>query len=196
MGYYIRVLGKKLDNFPLDELRRISQPAVLSSEGEGDEWMQLILSHKSGQEIAVIEKNLVVEGELGAEELQELTDEIPDHKPESAATWLQQYLPSVKVIYAFQLLSGTEVHDGWTPLHRLHNAVWRHAGGIIQADGEGFSNEGGSWILWQLSERATGKRNMAVLRDGRWVRFEMDLGNQQHRKAFLSGRVPDGAKIL
>jgi hypothetical protein len=196
MGYYIRVLGKKLDNIPLEELRQVSRPAVLHSEEEGDAWEQLILTHKSGQEIAVIEKNPVLEGLLGADELQEFIDEIPDYKPESAATWLQQYLPGVKVIYAFQLLNGTNVEDGWTPLHRLYDAVWKHVGGIFQSDGEGFSDEDGYTILWQFSSSVTGKWNMGVLKDGRWIHFEMDLGSEQHRKAFLSGQLPDGAKVI
>jgi hypothetical protein len=196
MPYYIRVLGKTLDNIPLEELRKISQPAVLHSEEEGDAWEQLILAHKSGQEIAVIEKNPVLEGQIGADELQEFIDEITDYKPESAATWLHEYLPSVKVIYAFQLLDGTDVEDGWTPLHRLYYAVWEHAGGIFQSDGEGFSDEGGYTILWQFSDRVTSKWNMGVLQEGRWIHFEMDLGNEQHRKAFLSGQVPEGAKVI
>jgi hypothetical protein len=196
MGYYIRVLGKKLDSIPLETLQNVSRPAVLHSEGGGDAWEQLSLSHKSGEEIAVIEKNPVIQGQLGADELQEFIDEVSDYKPESAGIWLQQYLPSVKVIYAFQLLSGTDVEDGWTPLHRVYNAVWNHAAGILQSDGEGFSNEDGYTILWQFSDSVTGRWNMGVLKDGRWVHFEMDLGNEQHRKAFLSGQVPDGAKVI
>jgi hypothetical protein len=196
MGYYIRVLGKNLCNIPLDALRKVSEPAVLHTEEEGDAWENLVLSHKSGQEIAVIEKNPVVDGQLGADELQEFIDEVSDCKPEPAATWLRQFLPSVKVIYAFQLLNGTDVDDGWTPLHRLYNAVWEHAGGILQSDGEGFSDEDGYTILWQFSDRVNGKWNMGVLKDGRWVHFEMDLGNEQHRKAFLSGEVPNGAKLI
>lgn len=196
MGYYIRVLGKRLDNIPLERLRQVSQPAVLHSEVEGDAWEQLVLSHKSGQEIAIIEKNPVVEGQLGADELQEFMEEVADCKPESAARWLQQYLPSVKVIYAFQLLNGTDVEDGWTPLHSLYNTVWEHAGGILQSDGEGFSNDEGYTILWQFSDRVTGSWNMGVLKDGRWLHFEMDLGNEQHRNAFLCGQVPDGAKTF
>jgi hypothetical protein len=123
-------------------------------------------------------------------------DEVSDCKPESAATWLRQYLPRVQVIYAFQLLSGTDVEDGWTPLHRLYNSVWEHAGGILQSDGEGFSNEDGHTILWQFSDDVAGKWNMGVLKDGRWVNFQMDLGNKRHRKAFLNGQVPDGAKVF
>ena len=197
MGYYIRVLGKTLGNIPLNQLREAAKPAVLHiSEGNGDAWEQITLSHKSGQEIAIIERNPVVEGRLGAEELREFIDEVPHYKPETAASWLQQYLPSVKVIYAFQLLGGTDVDDGWTPLHRLYNAVWKKAGGILQADGEGFCDEDGFTILWQFADTVTGKWNAGVLKDGRWVHFEMDLGNEQHRSAFLSGQVPNGVKVL
>ena len=197
MGYYIRVLGKKLSNIPLDQLRGAGEPAVLTiSEGDGDAWERFTLSHKSGQEIAIIEKNPVVEGQLGADELREFIDQVTQYKPETAATWLQDYLPSVRVIYAFQLLSGTDVDDGWNPLHRIYNAVWKHAGGVLQADGEGFSDEDGFTILWQFADKVTGEWNAGVLKDGRWVHFEMDLGNEQHRSAFLSGQVPDGAKVL
>ncbi len=196
MGYYIRVLGKKL-SIPLDQLREAAKPALLQiSEGDGGAWEQLTLSHKSGQEIAIVERNPVIEGQLGADELREFIDEVSRYKPETASTWLQQYLPNVKVIYAFQLLGGTDADDGWSPLHRLYGAVWKCAGGILQADGEGFSDEDGFTILWQFSNKATGKWNVGVLKDDRWLHFEMDLGNEQHRTAFLSGRVPDGVKML
>jgi hypothetical protein len=182
---------------PVGQTER-SQPSRLTTHLRG-EWRrgeQLTLSHNSGQEIAIIEKNPVIEGQLGAEELQEFVDEVPHYKPESAATWLQRYLPTVKVIYAFQFLKGTDVNDGWSHLHRLHSAVWNHAGGILQADGEGFSDEGGFTILWQFSDGVNGEWNMGVLKDGDWVHFQMNLGNEQHRKAFFSGQVPDGAKLL
>jgi hypothetical protein len=42
MGYYIRVLGKKLDNIPLEELRQVSRPAVLHSEDESDAWERVL----------------------------------------------------------------------------------------------------------------------------------------------------------
>jgi hypothetical protein len=196
MGYYIRVLGKKQNNIPLSDLRKVAQPALLVAENDDDTWEHLTLKHRSGQEIAVVEKNPVVAGQLGAEELQEFIDEALHYKPASAVTWLQQYLPTVKTIYAFQLLSGTDVDDGWAPLHRLYDAIWKYAGGIQQADGEGFSNEEGFTILWQFSEDVTGEWNMGVLKNGRWVNFEMDLGNQQHRNAFWNGEMPDGAKVL
>jgi hypothetical protein len=57
-------------------------------------------------------KNLVVVGELGAKQLQEFIDEVLQYQPASAAAWLNQYLPCVRVIYAFQLLQGTAVAVG------------------------------------------------------------------------------------
>jgi len=83
MGYYIRVLGTSLDNIPLEESRRASEPAVLGCDERDEAWEELVLAHSSGQEIAVIEKNPVLEGQLGGDELQEFIDEILDYKPES-----------------------------------------------------------------------------------------------------------------
>src|ERR1700674_3550273 len=124
MGYYIRVLGKNLTTVPVQELRDVALLAVVDvAESSGDTWEQLTHKHQSGQEIAMVERNPVAEGKLGADELQEFLDEVPHHKPDSAAAWLEEYLPTAKVIYAFQLLSGTDVDDGWTPLHSLYRAI-------------------------------------------------------------------------
>ena len=196
MGYYIRVLGTEIAEIPIQRLRERASPALVESEGDADSWQQLVLKHPDGSEIALIEKNPVVEGGLGAEELQEFLDEIPDYQPASAVIWLQSYLPKVKVVYAFQLLNGTNVGDGWSRLHAVYSAVWQGAGGILQADGEGFSNEDGYTILWQFGSKATGRWNVGVLVDGAWVHFEIDLGNQQHREAFWSGNIPSEVKLL
>jgi len=198
MGYFIRILGTEIASTPLAQLSDAARPALLDLDSTGpNEWLQLTLKHASGVEIAVVEKNPVVEGELGYEELQELTEEVSECEPASAVEWLQRYLSGVKVIYAFQLLRGTDVDDGWAILHRVYNAIWKVAGGILQADGEGFTNEAGFTILWQFSENVTGNWNAAVLRDeSRWVHFEMDLGDPTHRESFKRGEVPGGAKLL
>jgi hypothetical protein len=191
MGYYIRVLGTNLIDIPIQRLRERASPALIEAdESATDAWQQLVLRHPLGPEIAVIEKNLVTEGELGSDELKEFLDEIPSYRPKSAVIWLQRYLPTVKVVYAFQLLSGTDVLDGWSPLHAVYNTVWELAGGILQADGEGFSNEEGYTILWQFGETVTGEWNVGVLIDGAWKHFQIDLGNQQHREAFWNGDAP------
>ena len=196
MGYYIRILATSVADIPVQHLRDVASPAVIEDVSADGKWKELVLKHASGQEIARIEKNPVVEGELGAEELEEFLDEIPLHLPASGSEWLQNYLPTVKVIYAFQLLSGTDLNDGWALLHAVYGAIWQVAGGILQADDEGFSNEEGYTILWQFGETVTGSWKVGVLVDGAWKHCEIDLGNEQHREAFKNGEVPAGAKVL
>ena len=124
-------------------------------------------------------------------------EEIAECKPVSAAKWLADYLPKVKTIYAFQWLSGTDVKDGRAIIGSLMIGLHKTVGGVIQADGEGFSDdEQGDSILWQFSDGVNGPWRMAILQDGRWVRFEMQLGNRKHREAFLRGEIPAGVKIL
>jgi len=145
----------------------------------------------------VIERNPVLPGELGEEELNEFIQEAGNGKPESAARWLVQFLPKVRVIYAFQLLSGTEEDKGWDGVDALRNHLWNELGGILQADLEGFSNEQGFQILCQFNRDHSGPWKMAVLNaDGEWVAFEIDLGNAKHKESFLRGQVPEGAKLL
>lgn len=198
MGYYIRVLGIRDVPLSIETLRAClpEKPAVeINEEGSNRSgWSQLILRHNDGTEIAIVERNPVVPGELGAEEIGEFIDEVQDARPASASRWLADYLPSVAVIYAFQLLGGTDVRDGWNAVHALRSYIWKQVGGISQADLEGFSNEQGQHILWQFSETVEGEWDMAVLdSDGKWVAFTMDLGNPEQRRAFLDGTVPAGA---
>jgi len=199
MGYYIRVLTPSEGCVAADRLRdtlRDRDPEiVIEAEGEGD-WESLRISHPDREGIVDIERNRVGPGTLGREELDEMLDELAGSKPESAARWLAGYLPTVKTIYAFPVLSGDKRDSRWEVAHAAQEAIWSQTGGVLQADSEGFSNEDGHHILWQFSDDVTGPWKMAVLESGRWVRFEMDLGNPEHRSAFLAGRVPDGAKLV
>lgn len=198
MGYYIRVLSTNSANIPLDKIREAVKPALLEmEEGSEQNWTSLLLKHADGKDIAVIEKNPVIEGQLGADELQEFIDEVADCKPESGAKWLQGYLPKVKVIYAFQVLNSVYENDGWARLGAAKALIWKQADGILQADSEGFSNEDGYTILWQFNDDVAGAWNVGVLGDdGKWKHFEMDLGNKEHRTAFQDGRVPSGVNLL
>jgi hypothetical protein len=201
MGYRIRVLGTNALRPPVTSLRESlkdsnSRAVVKVETGQGDNWEQLVLSHPRGPEIALIECNPVVEGELGEEELAEFISEIEHYQPLSAVLWLKKYLPRVKVIYALQLLSGTEVDDGWNAVHTIQGKIWVHSGGILQSDSEGFTNEDGYHILWQFNDKAAGRWKMAVLEQSGWIAFEMELSNLAQREAFLEGRVPQDARLL
>jgi hypothetical protein len=118
-----------------------------------------------------------------------------EYEPISAADWLRAYFPIVRTIYAFQVLNTIYSGNGWEVLGAAKNTIWAGAGGVIQADGEGFSNEEGYHILWQFSDDVSGDWWMAVLEDGDWVPFQMDLGDPAHRSAFKAGRVPDGVQL-
>jgi len=197
MGYYIRVLGRNDVPIAVARLRAclpLDPKVEIHEENSNQEgWSQLILRHIGGPDIALVERNPVIPGELGADEIGEFVDEVQDALPASAAKWLTRYFPSVTVIYAFQLLSGTDVNNGWSAVHVLKSYIWKQVGGILQADMEGFSNEQGHHILWQFSEGVEGEWSVAVLDpDEKWVAFTMDLGDLDHRRAFLDGTVPPG----
>ena len=200
MGYYLRVLNTSADRISVNELQSVLDKqklrATLTEEaGTADQWEQVILNHSDGQAIAAIERNTVEDGSLGAEELEEFADEIADCKPDSAVRWLLDYFSRVRCIHAFQVLSGAHHENGWEILAAIKDRIALLSPSILQADAEGFSNENGYHILWQFSDSVDGTWWMAVLRNGEWVHFEMDLGSRLHRDAFFRGDVPDGVTL-
>jgi hypothetical protein len=196
MGYYTRVLSKQEESPTLEELAqslRVDHPEykLTIEDGTDEEWESLLLSGNDGVEVAVIERSPVADGSLGQDEIAELIEESRDCKPESGVRWLADYLAEVKTIYAFQHLQGSETETGSNVLNALRSTIWERGDAIIQADGEGFTNEEGYHIVWQFSDSVSGPWNMGVYKDGLWHHFKMDLGDPDHRSAFLAGDVPD-----
>jgi len=207
VAYYIRVLTKSEQRVSVSALRRRLRsdgiPATIELEsGTEERWEEALIRHTdagvSSPEIAVLEWNPVEKGSLGEEETEEFVEEIQGCRPESAARWLRAYLPHVKAIYCLQILhTGADWGKGWDAIHAVQGELWGTLGGLLQADLEGFSNEDGYHILWQFGDDASGSWTMAVLDDnGKWAAFEMDLGNQGHRTAFLAGKVPAGVNMI
>jgi hypothetical protein len=200
VGYFLRVLSTSAGCEPLaaleSALAKENVRARLSlGAGEPDQWTELRLTHWDGREIAQIERYLVAPDSLASEELAEFEDEVSGCQPKSAAQWLSAYFQRVQCVYSFQALARTEDADGWRILRSVKDHIWSAAPAILQADGEGFTNEDGYHILWQFSHSVSGSWWMGVLQAGQWKHFEMDLGNAQHRRAFLDGHVPDGATM-
>ena len=200
MGYYIRVLSTSAEFPPLSQLRTALEEfkckATIESDDADDDWESFTLSHPNGGDaIAMVERNPVSPGELGEEELDEFRESLADVQPKSAVDWLQDYFQKIKTIFAFQLLNGTDSDQGWEKLYAVRTVIKNFAPSISQADLEGFSNEDGFQITWEFSDTVSGDWNMAVLKDGKWVAFEMELGNQAQRRAFKAGMVPQGAKL-
>lgn len=199
MAYYLRLFSPNSSCVPWQGLQAaiaaIAPGASLTLDAGVEEgWEQLTLVHPDGDELAVVERNPVAAGLLAAEELDEFRDEVDACSPASAAEWLRSYFDRVRTIYAFQVLASIDSEGGWDLLDGLKHAIQECVGGIFQADGEGFENEEGCHILWQFSDDAAGPCSMGVLRNGRWVCFEMDLGDHQHRQAFFRGEVPPGVR--
>ena len=136
----------------------------------------------------------MVPGSFGEGEINDFLGEIESCEPRSAAEWLISYLRSVKNVFAFQHLRGSHSDKGSAALTTVRDFIWSRGNAIIQADGEGFTNEDGYHILWQFSDQVSGTWNMAVLCEGSWLRFEMDLGDLEQRKAYFAGTVPRTAK--
>jgi hypothetical protein len=198
MAYYIRVLSTSPDCIPIQSMRKALKDAKLTASvvevvGPPQKWEQFLVS-RGEREIAVVERNPVSHRSLGQEELEEFRSEVLNGKPTAAARWLADYFGKVRCIYAFQLLDGTYEPGGREILDTVFDAIRSAAPSIVQADFEGFSNEDGYHVLWQFSDSAKGKWWMAILKDGDWVTFRMDLGNKEHRAAFKRGRIPKGVK--
>lgn len=195
MPYYSRVLSKD-DEFPsfeeLAEFVRSEHPdfKLNIEEGTEEEWEILLLSSNDEIEVAMLERNPVMDGSMGQDQIADFLEDLVDCKPNSAVQWLEDYLLSVKTVYAFQHLQGAELVDGGNALHALRSLLWERGDAIIQADGEGFTNEEGFHIVWQFSDSVSGPWNMGVLQDGAWHHFTMELGDPDHRAAFLKGTVP------
>jgi hypothetical protein len=195
MSYYTRVLSKDPDFPSYEELLAkitVDHPDFkLSIEsGDEDEWESLLLSSRDNVEVALIERNPVYPGSIGEDEIAEFLEDTREAQPESGVLWLADYLADVKTIYAFQHLQGSFTEEGGNVLHALRSTLWERGDAIIQADNEGFTNEDGYHIVWQFSDSVTGPWNMGILQDDTWYHFTMDLGDADHREAFLNGELP------
>lgn len=198
MGYYVRVLTPESNPASPALFQRAAQihGASVTGDVSAARWDQLVITNSTNQDVCAIERNEVAAGSLAEEELVEFRAETAACLPSSAAIWLESYLKSVRTIYAFQVLSGTYAENGWNILGSVKEAVLGAVGGIVQADNEGFSNEEGYHILWQFSDDVSGDWWMAVLKDGQWKKFKMDLASQAHRAAFMAGEIPAGVERL
>src|SRR5206468_2973360 len=106
-----------------------------------------------------------------------------------------EFLAEVKTVYAFQHLQGSQTEEGGNALHALRAHLWERGDAILQADLEGFSNEEGYHIVWQFADSVSGPWKMAVLVEGSWQQFTMDLGDPDHREAFFNGEVPPDVSL-
>jgi hypothetical protein len=197
LSYYTRVLSKDAEFPPFEELADFIHSAhpdykLTIEEGTEEEWESLLLSGNDEVEVAILERIPVFD----EHDVAEFIDETQDCKPESGVQWLHEFLADVKNIYEFQHLQGSETEDGGNALHALRSHLWERGDAILQADNEGFTNEEGFHVVWQFSDSVSGPWNMGILQDGTWHHFKMDLGDPDHRQAFLNGEMPSDLTVI
>ena len=199
MGYYIRLLATDPATLDEKELREClpgtpQTELVVESKDENGR-SQVMLRHLAGREIAVIERNPELKGELVDEEVEEFIEEAKHGKPDSAARWLEQYLQESKQFTHFSCcmeLTSTTAGVLCTPCRIISGTGEVESCKLMVED---FSNESGYSILWQFAEHVEGDWNMARLDlSGRWISFEMELGNREQRAAFLQSILPKDVK--
>jgi hypothetical protein len=196
----MRVLGIYTDAIAVPELAAALEKGGLKAEiiaDQADEpWSVLDVESPNGSKLVQIEKNFIFQGCLAQAELDEFRVLIREHQPLSAVEWLDHYFDRIKVVYAIRVLDAALIDHNLEIVNALKRAIWGKSGGLLQNDLEGFSNEEGYHILWQFPDDITGDKYCAVLDNGVWVRFRMDLGDAFQRMAFWAGEVPQMAVRL
>ena len=111
--------------------------------------------------------------------------------PPNAREWVGNYLAGVKAIYVFELNVDNISGKDWEILGRFQNMLKDALQGIIQADHEGYYNEKGDYILWQMYEGAGGTIPSAVLnQNGNWISFNLKLNKAEAVQRFKDGIPP------
>jgi hypothetical protein len=190
MGYCVRFLTSSENSVPFQDIREQADSIRLVS-GEESAWDKIEISQPDGSLIAVLEKYPLSSGGQAASEMTGVKDSLQGSFPLNAREWLKNYLSGTRVIYTFRLQAENITAKGWPVLGRVQNLLKDKLGGIIQADAEGFYNEAGDYILWQMYEGATGAIPAAVLdENGQWVSFQLRLNDARAIERFKQGVVP------
>jgi hypothetical protein len=198
MSYFVRILTVADLHPPAsalgDDLEGLAQLRVTA--GDDATWTKLVVASRGGVDVAEVVCD-PADSEMGREELREFFEEIAAAEPVSGRRWVEAYLRRVKSIYAVQVLEGAAEDDNASVLEDFLSVLAGHAGGILQADFEGFTNEEGAQVLWQFPDDAEGPWVCAVLDEqGEWQPFEMDLEDAGQRAEFRAGKVPEHARRI
>ena len=203
MGNCIRILGTLDPDIHINDLVESLTAAGISAGIDFDlsespsQWTILEISNENGELLAQLEREPVSEQSEGEKEIRYLKEIIDGRKPASAVKWLIKYFENVKVVYTFRLLDIAYDEENLEIIAIIKNCIWEKAGGILQADNEGFTNEEGYYILWQFPDEVSGECNCAIeSKPGVWETFKIDLDDAIQRQEFKSGEVPRNSEPI
>lgn len=157
---------------------------------------QIIVKKKGSDFLIILELNPANKN-ADKNKLTAIINTVKYKKPENASKWIQKYLKKTDHIYEFIPLPGMESEKDWNLLSKIYTEFWVYTRGVFQIQNEGFTNESGDLILWDMPFTAAGKRICAVKSfTNRWKTFEMNLESPAQRSAFFKGQVPKNSKLI
>ena len=159
--------------------------------GTKELWMRIEIFNSASTAFATLDRDIVSSESVGETTLTELRNMIWSKYPVKARQWLQNYFNTVHVIYTFNIFPDRMNKDDWILLGGVQNILKNSLRGVTQVDKEGFYNESGDYILYQMYENAIGGIPAAVLNDkGEWITYSLKLDDVNAIEMFRDGIVP------
>jgi hypothetical protein len=191
MSYYVRLLSPSKQIIYFSEIKAEIENVALVS-GTDHEWTEIRIAGPSEIPIAILSRLEVSGGMPGLETLNKLKNDLGGTMPARSREWIRTFMEKVKTVYAFQLLTENLSTDAeWRTLGIIQNLHKDNLGGIIQSDREGYFNEQGDYILWQMYSGATGSVPAACLsEEGQWIPFQLKLEDDKAVQRFKNGELP------
>jgi hypothetical protein len=154
-------------------------------------WERVEILSSSGTVFSTLDRDIVNPDSIGETTLTELRTLISDKYPLKSRQYLNNYFYTVHVIYTFNTFTDRMDQDAWALLGEVQTFMKASLRGITQIDNEGFYNEMGDYILYQMHENAIGSVPAAVLDDrGEWISYSLRLGDVNAVDLFKNGIVP------
>jgi len=192
MSYKTRLLTPSEKVIPFSTMKKVSDRIKLVS-GVDPLWEKIEIYDAHDILLATLEYDIVNAESNGETTLKELDKSIQNKYPVNARQWLKNYFTTVKTIYTFNIYPDRMNKNSWLILGGTQNFLKDSLNGIIQADNEGYYNEAGLYILWQMYEGATGNATATSLDEkGQWVpySYSLRLDNKKAVDLFKQGIAP------
>jgi len=194
---YLRIMTVSDREIPLIDLQKAAKHgAVWSMDLPDSQGNYLVVGPQVGDDStiwATIERNPVGPGTLGAEEVAEFLDSLDQGGPPSAARWLEDFLESVRAIYAIRIYPERmkESPQAFETVYEVRTTVHKFVGGIGRWGDIGYTNELDRLIWCHRSRNMQGMTAAAILDEitGRWIDIVVDLDNEREFQAFVNGDV-------
>jgi hypothetical protein len=119
---------------------------------------------------------------------------LEDQQPACNVEWLNRFLPLVKSAYWLDLLSGTEVNDGWEAVDAVCDVITGDGRTAVHVLGEGWWNTHEDIITLEKPGPVPDLWPMALFLDDQWHRFAMRTNDAKAKARFLRGALPLKAK--